>query len=72
MVLKKDYSESNYIEQFTLRIPESLQKIDRILKIYKEDVPDTPAVVFNVLDEQRERLLETQKEHGDYVSPFDL
>ncbi|UCB44753.1 MAG: phosphoenolpyruvate carboxykinase (GTP) [Spirochaetota bacterium] len=71
-VLKKDYSESNYIEQFTMRIPENLQKIDRILKIYREDVPDTPGIVFDVLDEQCSRLLQTQKEHGDYVSPFDL
>jgi phosphoenolpyruvate carboxykinase (GTP) len=71
-VLKKDYTEESYVEQFIQRLPENLQKIDRIVKIYKNEVPDSPGIVFDILDVQHSRLLKTQKEHGDYVSPFDL
>ena len=70
-VLSKDYEEEDYIKQFTLRIPENLAKIDRIRKIYRE-IPDTPDVVFRVLKEQKERLLEIKKRLGDYVSPYDF
>ncbi len=70
-VLNKEYSEEDYVKQFTIRIPEHLQKIERIEKIYRE-ISDTPEIVFKVLEEQKERLLKTKEEKGDYVSPFDL
>ena len=68
-VLGKDYTEAQYEEQFMLRIPENLAKIERMEKIYTEDVEDTPQIVLDTLAAQRERLLATQKKHGDYVSP---
>jgi phosphoenolpyruvate carboxykinase (GTP) len=71
-VLKKQYKEEDYIEQFSVRIPENLAKVDRILTVYRNDVPDAPGKVFEVLEEQRKRLLEAQKEQGDLISPFDL
>lgn len=70
-VLHKNYREEDYVRQFTLRIPENLAKMDRILKIYR-GIPDTPAIVFRVLKEQRERLLEVKEKFGEYVSPYDL
>ena len=71
-VLDQDYTEAQYVEQFMLRVPESLAKIDRMEKTYREDVPDTPAILFDALSAQRERLLEAQKKHGDYISPIAL
>ena len=71
-VLDKEYSEDDYIKQFTLRIPENLAKIDRIVSIYKNDVPDAPKRIFDVLKEQKQRLIDLQKKLGDYVSPFEL
>ena len=71
-VLKKEYTQEEYIKQFTLRIPENLSKIDRIMDIYKNKIPQTPELVFSLLEEQKERLLVCQKEQGDHVSPFDL
>ena len=71
-VLNKEYSKDDYVKQFTLRIPENLAKIDRIVSIYKSDVPDAPPRLFDVLEEQKKRLLELQKKAGDYVSPFEL
>jgi len=70
--LDKEYDADDYTEQFKLRIPEHLGKIERIERIYREQVPDTPAVVFELLEAQRKRLLEVRSYMGDYVSPFDF
>jgi len=70
--LAKEYWPEEYTEQFRLRIPEHLAKIDRIERIYREQVPDTPGIVFELLQAQRERLLTVRDREGDYVSPFDL
>ncbi len=71
-VLNKEYTEEDYVKQFTLRIPENLAKIDRIVSIYRNDVPDAPKRIFEVLEEQKKRLQDLQKKTGDYVSPFEL
>jgi phosphoenolpyruvate carboxykinase (GTP) len=71
-VLDRDYTEDEYVAQFTLRIPENLAKLERIETIYREQVSDTPDVFFEALAAQRERLLATQTLHGDAVSPFSL
>ena len=71
-VLGKDYTSEQYVEQFTLRIPENLAKLDRIEHIYRTDVTDTPQLVFDVLGEQRERLTHVKERRGEYVSPLDL
>ena len=68
-VLDSDYTKEQYIEQFSVRIPENLRKIARIENIYKTQVPDTPWILFAILDEQRKRLIEAQKKYGDYISP---
>lgn len=71
-VLNKGYTKEDYVKQFTLRIPENIKKIDRISSIYRTQVMDTPKVVFDVLEEQRIRLLEAQEAFGNYISPFTL
>ena len=68
-VLNSDYDEKDYSSQFSMRIPENLAKIERIVEIYKTKVPDTPDVVFEVLDEQKARLHETKIRYGNYVTP---
>jgi phosphoenolpyruvate carboxykinase (GTP) len=70
-VLRKDYSEEAYVEQFKLRIPENLHKLDRIEAIWRE-VDNTPPVLFEALAAQRQRLDETRAKLGDYVSPFEF
>jgi phosphoenolpyruvate carboxykinase (GTP) len=71
-VLKKEYAEEDYIKQFTLRVGEILTKIERVKKFYQTKVVDTPHVVFTVLEEQRQRLIQMREKYGDYVSPFKL
>jgi len=68
-VYNKDYGEDDYIKQFTIRVPENLAKIDRIVKIYTERVLDTPEIVFKILAEQKERLEQARLEYGDYITP---
>ena len=67
-ILDKDYLEADYIEQFTLRIPENLAKIERVTNIYAE-LKNIPQVLSEELGAQRMRLKECQKNFGDYVEP---
>lgn len=71
-VLGKTYSEEDYKVQFSVRIPENLRKIERILAIYGKDVPDAPEEIVKVLEEQKERLLDAETRFGERISPFDL
>ena len=70
-VLQKDYSEADYAEQFKIRIPENLAKIERIETVYRA-IDGTPAAVFDALTAQRARLDALQAAKGDYVDPTDL
>lgn len=62
-LLDKDYTNEDYLKQFTLRIPQNLSKIERILEIFETKAPDAPAILFKVLQEQHKRLRETQAVH---------
>jgi len=70
--LNEDYSSDDYVRQFTTRIPENLAKLDRVEKVYREKVPDTPQMLFSMFDEARKRLGTAAEKHGNYISPFDL
>jgi len=71
-VLNKDYGREAYEKQFTIRVPELLAKIERIERIYREKVKDVPEELFQVLEEERKRLIEAREKYGDYISPFVL
>jgi len=68
-VLGKNYGKEDYIKQFTIRVPENLAKIERVERFYQEKVADTPPGLFQILDQQRERLLRARERFGDYISP---
>ena len=68
----KDYTQDEYVEQFTIRVPENLAKMDRVEKFHRQSVDDSPPEVFEVLAAQRKRLEALQAAKGDYVSPLDL
>ncbi|MDH4223797.1 MAG: phosphoenolpyruvate carboxykinase (GTP) [candidate division Zixibacteria bacterium] len=68
-VLKKDYSMEDYDIQFMLRVPENLAKIERIKEIYQTKVNDTPEILFEILEEQKERLIQAKSKYGDYITP---
>ncbi|MFW6189961.1 MAG: phosphoenolpyruvate carboxykinase (GTP) [Planctomycetota bacterium] len=66
----KPYSTEDYVEQFATRVPEHLEKIERIEHIYREQVEDAPERIFEVLQAQRQRLEDARAEHGDLISPL--
>ena len=68
-MLDEDYSREDYDKQFTIKVPENLAKIDRLMKIYKTRVTHTPQVVFEVLEEQRQRLIRAREKYGDHIKP---
>jgi phosphoenolpyruvate carboxykinase (GTP) len=71
-ILKRDYPEGDYIQQFSVRVPHHLAKIERLMEIYRTRVTDTPQQLFDVLEEQRERLQAAQAQFGDEISPDQL
>ncbi len=68
-VLNKDYAEKDYAKQFTVRIAENVAKIERVMAFYETEVPDTPEILFTILEEQRQRLKMAREKYGDYISP---
>jgi phosphoenolpyruvate carboxykinase (GTP) len=71
-VLKVDYTQEAYDDQFKFRCLEWLAKVDRIEVIYREKVPDTPQILYDTLDAQRKRIEEAREKHGDYIEPAKL
>jgi len=70
--LDAEYTKDDYIEQFTIRVPENLAKLDRVEKIYRQKVADTPKILYDIFEDARKRLKDAQTKHGLYISPFDL
>jgi len=70
--LNQEYSENDYENQFTIRIQAYTDKSDRIAQIYRNTVPDTPDILFEILEKQNERLVIAQKEHGNFIKPHIL
>ena len=67
--LEKDYTREQYDEQFTIRVPELLAKIERIEKVFRESVSDAPTILFKLFSEQKQRLLRAQEVLGDCILP---
>ena len=69
--LDKDYTKDDYNQQFTIRIPNLLAKIERIEKIYRSE-SQVPEILFEILAAQKDRLVKFQAEKGDFVLPENL
>ena len=70
--LNKEYTQEDYVKQFTVRVPNLLAKYDRVEAIYKAKVADTPQLVYDTFEAIRKRLKDLQAAKGDFVSPLDL
>jgi phosphoenolpyruvate carboxykinase (GTP) len=71
-VRNEDYTEEQYVAQFTVNIPEVIAKIDRMEEIYSTKVQDTPETMKVEMKAERERLEALRAAKGDYISPNDL
>jgi len=70
--LSRQYSKQDFINQFTIRVPKNLAKLERVEKIYTEKVADTPRILYDTFNDVRKRLKAAAEKFGDYISPFDL
>lgn len=68
-LLGKEYQKEDYVKQFTIRVVENLAKIERVKEFWKTKVQDTPEELFNILEEQKKRLIKAKEQFGDYISP---
>jgi len=68
-VLGVDYKEEDYLKQFSLRVPQNIMKMERIIKIYEKE-EDLPDVVLEILKKQKEELEKVKEKFGDFVSPY--
>lgn len=69
--LNREYTEQEYNDQFTIRIPELLAKADRMDEIYAT-VDEKPALLVAEFSEQRKRLEKLRESKGEYILPADL
>ncbi|MHA1615426.1 MAG: phosphoenolpyruvate carboxykinase (GTP) [Candidatus Thorarchaeota archaeon] len=67
--LKQKYSKIDYEKHFAIKVDAYIEKGDRIAQIYRETVPDTPDIVFDLLQKQKKRLQSARKKHGDFLLP---
>jgi phosphoenolpyruvate carboxykinase (GTP) len=70
-VFDRDYTEEEYIKQFSLRITNLLDKLDRINEIFKEH--EVPKEFLEHITQQKDRLNEAKEKFGtDIISPFEF
>lgn len=69
--LGKEYREDRYVREFSLRVDQLIEKIERIWRVYS-DIPDTPSRLSEVLAEQKKRLENIRVAYGNVVPPFKL
>jgi phosphoenolpyruvate carboxykinase (GTP) len=65
--LNAEYTQADYVQQFTIRIPENLAKLGRV-----EKIADAPQILYDTFAEARNRLRAAAEKHGDCISPSDL
>ncbi len=68
-LLDRDYTEQEYLQQFSLKVARNIEKIDRIIETYKEKISDAPAVLLEILQAQKQRLLAAGEKFGDDIAP---
>ncbi len=71
-ILDQNFTEEQYEELFTIRIPELLAKTERIESVYRDKVKDTPEIVFKLLAEQKNQLKGAKQQYGEYIKPTQL
>ena len=71
-VFSKDYSEEEYIKQFSIRTTKWLDKMNRIEAIYKAE-EEIPQIFHDHIEQQRTRLKKAAEKLGkEVISTFDF
>ncbi len=66
--LNKDYTEEDYVKQFSVRVAKYLAKMERMKKVFGR-LP-MPEAFSKELESQVKRLEEARARYGDVISPF--
>ncbi|MFW9969469.1 MAG: phosphoenolpyruvate carboxykinase (GTP) [Candidatus Odinarchaeota archaeon] len=68
--LDKDYKESDYIQQFSIRPMKLLEKLDRIETMYKKE-QEIPEFFWSILNNQKNHIIELRtKFNFEEISPL--
>ncbi|OGD58120.1 phosphoenolpyruvate carboxykinase [Candidatus Bathyarchaeota archaeon RBG_13_52_12] len=67
-VFKKDYTEEEYIQQFSIRVTKYLEKIARMEQFYKDE-PNMPREFWDILNQQKRELQELKIRTGKDAFP---
>ncbi|MHA1368559.1 MAG: phosphoenolpyruvate carboxykinase (GTP) [Promethearchaeota archaeon] len=71
-IFDRDYTEKEYVEQFSLRIDKLLNKIERMEKFFKRE-SDVSDFIWEYLDKQKSELVQLKNKYNkDVISPFEL
>lgn len=70
--LNKEYTKEDYVKQFTIRVDKLIEKFNRVEKIYRQKVPDTPQIVYDTFEIVQRRLKQARRQYGPFINPFDL
>ncbi|GAI33312.1 unnamed protein product, partial [marine sediment metagenome] len=70
--LGKSYSETDYIEQFSIRIKNILAKFERMETMFKAE-KDIPEFIWTILNKQKTDLIQLMNDKGkDVIFPNDF
>ncbi|MGD0802832.1 MAG: phosphoenolpyruvate carboxykinase (GTP) [Candidatus Bathyarchaeia archaeon] len=70
VVFKRDYTEEEYIQQFSIRVSKYLEKIARMEQLYRDE-PNMPREFWDVLNQQKRELQELKVRTGkDSLPPI--
>ncbi|MFA5906686.1 MAG: phosphoenolpyruvate carboxykinase (GTP) [Desulfobacula sp.] len=67
-VIDKEYPEDVYIKQFSLYIDPIIKRIDLQKEAYSKE-KGIPAILFDILEQQKNELLRLKEKHGSIVVP---
>ncbi|MEA1969896.1 MAG: phosphoenolpyruvate carboxykinase (GTP) [Thermodesulfobacteriota bacterium] len=70
-IINKEYSLNLYNKQFSIYVDNIIARLEMQIKAYREEKGDFDKL-FDILNEQREGLLELKKQFGSIVTPESL
>lgn len=63
------YTPEQYEQQFMIRVPQLLDKLEAMEDFYRKEATAVPGQIFAAIALQRELLLEAQKQYGNHIPP---
>lgn len=68
--LSASYSREDYERQFMTRVKQLLEKLDIVEEFYRKETSAVPKEILDMIEIQREHLVEVEKKDGSDISPF--